>query len=203
MNAVTRDRPVFTVDQYLAMERASQERYEYLDGEIFLMAGENLKHGDISVNIVASLANQLRGKLCRTLTKDTKVRSGPKPTEFQDTKGLYSYPDILVVCGEPEYHDAKRDVILNPKVLIEVLSESTEAFDRGVKMTRYQTWNPSLTDVLLVCQDKPHIDHFTRTDDGTWTLRQVIGLDGQVVLGSIACTLNLVDVFDRVSFGKP
>ena len=128
-----RPKPVFTVDQYLAFERTSEERHEYLDGEIFGMAGENLNHGRVSVNLVALFVNQLRGKPCEPFTKDTKVRSGPVPKLHLSTSGLYSYPDIVVVCGEPEFHDEIQDIILNPTVITEVLSPSTEDFDRGEK----------------------------------------------------------------------
>jgi Uma2 family endonuclease len=195
-----KSRFAYTVDQYLAIERASEDRLYYLDGEIYAMAGESGAHGDISVNIVASLVNQLRGTPCRVRTKDTKVRSGPILSAGQTARGLFSYPDVLVICGEPEYHDALKDVILNPKVIIEVLSESTEAFDRGEKFTRLQTWNPSLTDYVLVSQDRPQIEHFTRQKDGTWSYRLTTGLDAAVVIASIKCTLKLAEVYERVTF---
>src|SRR5688572_25678141 len=115
----------------MPMERAAEERHVYLDGEIFAMAGESDPHGIISVNLVGTFFNQLKGKPCQARTKETKVRSGPVPETGRGTKGMFSYPDVVVVCGEVEYHDAYRDVILNPKAIIEVLSPSTEAFDRG------------------------------------------------------------------------
>src|ERR1043165_4536311 len=105
--------PVFTVDEYLALERSAEERHEYLDGEIYAMAGESGEHGDISVNIVGILFAQLKGKPCRARTKDTKVRRGPQPTLGRNMTGLYSYPDIVVICGEPEYHDDFTDLVLN------------------------------------------------------------------------------------------
>ena len=116
-----------------------------------------------------------------------------------ETSGcLFSYPDILVICGEPEYHDALKDIVLNPKVIMEVLSASTEAFDRGEKFTRLQTWNPSLTDYLLIAQDQPQIEHYTRQPDGTWSYRRTTGLHASVVISAIQCTLKLADVYDRV-----
>src|SRR5262245_24970651 len=158
----------YTIDQYLKIERASEERHEYVDGEIYAMAGESGEHGDISVNVVVSLGSQLRGTSCRARTKDTKVCSGPILRSGSSTRGIFSYPDVVVVCGEPEYHDAYKDVILNPTAIVEVLSTSTEAFDRGEKFTRYQTWNPTLTDYLLVSQDQPQVEHFHRQADGSW-----------------------------------
>src|SRR5205807_944775 len=135
-------------DEYLERERAAEERHEYLDGQIYAMAGESPSHGIITVNLVGIFYIQLKGKPCQALTKDTKVRSGPTPLPGHSTRGLFSYPDIVVVCGEPEYHDAFRDVILNPTAIVEVLSPATEAFDRGEKFTRYQVWNPTLKDYV-------------------------------------------------------
>ncbi len=192
--------PRYTVDEYLAMERAAEERHIYLDGEIFAMAGESLPHGDTSVNLVASLVLQLKGKPCRALSKDTKVRSGSIPESGRGTKGMFSYPDIVVICGEVEYHDAQKDIILNPKAIVEVLSQSTEAFDRGEKFTRYQTCNPTLTDYVLVSQARPQIEHFEKPTSGVWTYHLYTGLDAVVAIPAIGCTLKLADVYDRVVF---
>ena len=193
-------RPLYTVDQYLAFERAAEERHYYVDGEVFAMAGESSAHGDISVNLVVTLGNQLQDTPCRVRTKDTKVLSGPVLSAGKTTRAVFSYPDLLIICGEPEYHDAAKDVILNPKVIVEVLSESTEAFDRGKKFTRLQTWNPSLTDYVLVSQDRPQIEHFTRQPDGSWSMRLTTDLEASVEIPSIQCTLKLADVYRRVSF---
>jgi Uma2 family endonuclease len=195
--------PRYSVDEYLALERAAEERHIYLDGEIIAMAGESGEHGDISVNTVISLGTQLKGKPCRVRDKDTKVRSGPIPMKGHSRKGMFSYPDILVICGEVEYHDAYKDVILNPKVIIEVLSESTESFDRGDKFQRYQKYNPTLTDYILVSQDKPLIEHFFRKPKGGWSYDSFAGLDAEVAIASIGCTLKLADVYDRVKFSEP
>jgi Uma2 family endonuclease len=189
----------YTVDQYLAIERAAEDRHYYLDGEIYAMAGESDAHGVITVNLVGSLFNQLRGTPCQVRTKDTKVRSGPILSAEESARGLFSYPDVLVLCGDPENHDALKDVVLNPKVIFEVLSERTEAFDRGEKFTRFQTWNPSLTDYVLVSQDRAQVEHFTRQPDGTWSYRRTTGLDASVVSASIHCTLKLADVYERVA----
>lgn len=192
----------YTVDQYLEIERASEDRHFYVDGDIFAMAGESGAHGDISVNLVALLANQLKNTPCRARTKDTKVRSGPTPLLGKSTRGMFSYPDVVVICDELEYHDAHKDVILNPRVIVEVLSESTEAFDRGENFTRLRMWNSSLTDYLLVLQDKAQVEHYTRTADGSWSLNTYTGLDASVSIPSIQCTLKLADVYDRVAFPK-
>ena len=193
-------RPYFTVAQYLAIERKSKDRHEFLDGEIYAMAGESGEHGDISVNVVTSVAYQLRGKPCRARTIDTKVRSGPNPDAGDSSKGLYSYPDIVVICGEPQYHDEFRDIVLNPTAIVEVLSKSTESFDRGEKFNRFQTWNPTLRDYILVSQNQPLIEHFSKQPDGTWTYLRILGLDGNLTIPSIQCTLKLSEVYDRVMF---
>lgn len=193
-------KPRFTVDEYLEMERKAEERHIYLDGEIFAMAGESIPHGNITVNTLSSLHQQLKGTPCAPYTKDIKVRSGPIPMPGKSRKGLFSYPDIVVVCGEPEYHDAHQDVILNPKVIVETLSASTEGFDRGEKFNRLSEHNPSLTDYLLESQDKAQIEHFTRAANGSWNYQCYKGLDSVVPIPSIGCELKLVDVYDRVKF---
>jgi len=189
-----------TIEEYLALERDSEDRYEYLDGEIYAMAGESPQHSDICTNIGGQLYNQLRDKPCRVWSKDVKVRSGPKPKTRYDRKGLYSYPDLVVVCGEPQFHDEYRDVLTNPTVIIEVLSPSTEAFDRGEKWSRYQTWLPSLTQYVLVSQSKPQLEHFLRQPDGQWLYSSVKEIEGVLRLASIECTLRLEEVYDRIVF---
>lgn len=200
MTAIPLSKPLATVDEYLALERAAFERNIYVDGEIFAMAGESPVHADVSSNLLILVGTQLKGTPCRARTKDTKVRSGFAPMSGHGTKGLFSYPDIVVICGEPEYHDAHKDIILNPKAILEVLSPSTEAFDRGEKFTRLQTCNPTLTDYVLVSQDRAQIEHYQRQPDGEWSYRLRMGLDATVAIASIGCTLKLADVYDRVVF---
>ena len=192
--------PRYTVEEYLTWERESEERHEYLDGEIYAMAGESEQHGDICVNIVGELREQLKGRPCRVWTKDVKIRSGPTPTRQRNTRGLYSYPDIVVVCGERQYLDEHQDVLLNPTVVIELLSKSTEAFDRGEKFRRYRTFVPTLTDYVLVSQALPSIEHYRGQAKNEWVLTSVGELDGSLHLASIGCTLRLSEVYDRVTF---
>ena len=128
------------------------------------------------------------------------MRSGPAPKPGYSIKGLYSYPDLLVVCGELKFHDAHRDVLLNPGVIIEVLSSATEAFDRGEKWMRYQAWLPSLTDYVLVAQTMPLVEHYLRQAAGGWLYSLVSGLEASLQLASIGCTLRLAEVYDRVVF---
>ena len=193
-------KPILTEDEYLAFERGAEERHVYVDGEIFAMAGESGKHGDITGNVHGSLYPQLRGTPCRARIKDTKVRSGPMPRNPKRPAGLYSYPDIVVICDEPKYLDEFEDVILNPKVIFETLSDSTEAFDRGLKFARYQKYNLTLTDYVLISQDHPQIEHFHREKDGSWRYTIHEGLKAIVKLPSIGCRLKAADVYERIKF---
>ena len=190
--------PLYSAEEYLEFERQAEERHEYLDGFIYAMAGESPLHADISANLVILVGEQLRDSPCRVRTKDTKVRSGP--TQRRIMKGLFPYPDVVVICGEPQYHDEHRDVVINPRVIIEVLSESTEARDRGVKFHRYQTWSPTLTDYVLVSQQAPLIEHFERQADGSWSYHVYQGLEESLTIKSINCTLKLSDVYARIVF---
>jgi Uma2 family endonuclease len=190
----------FTEDQYLAIERSSEERCEFLDGQIYAMAGESQEHGTICTNLTGLFFNQLRNTPCQVWSKDTKVRSGPLPKHKLNTKGLYSYPDLVVACAEREYLDEHHDVLLNPRVIIEVLSPATEAFDRGEKFMRYKTWLPMLSDYLLVSQSSPVITHHVKRDDGGWSLYFYEGLEQSLFVQSINCTLKLADVYDRIQF---
>jgi Uma2 family endonuclease len=190
----------YTVEEYLALERQSEERHEYIDGQIYAMAGESNEHADISVNLVVELGSQLKGTPCRVWTKDSKVLSGPAFRSYKSIKGLFSYPDIVVVCGEPRFLDDHRDVLLNPTVIIEVLSPSTESFDRGEKFRRYRTHLASLTDYVQVSQALPLIEHFRRQSNDEWVLSTVSEMTGSLHLGSINCTLRMSEVYDRVSF---
>ncbi|MEA2176066.1 MAG: hypothetical protein QOD00_3658 [Blastocatellia bacterium] len=190
----------YSVEEYLALEREADERHEYLDGQIYAMAGESPEHGAICMNLSRIVSTQLLGKDCQAFSKDMKVRSGPIRKPGQTMKGLFSYPDLLVVCGELKFHDQYRDVLLNPVVVIEVLSPTTEAFDRGEKWARYQTWLPELCDYLLVSQTKPQVDHFHRQAGGEWHYSLVNKLEDGLHLVSINCTLQLTEVYDRVVF---
>jgi Uma2 family endonuclease len=199
---ITKPRPKFTVEQYLVLERAAEERHEFFDGEIIAMAGEKLPHGIISTNVIGQFVMQLKGTPCFVVTKDTKVRSGLGIASGRSTRGMLSYPDILVVCGQPEFFDAHHDVIMNPTAIVEVLSKSTESFDRGEKFQRYRAWNTTLQDYVLVSQTEPFIEHFHRQADGSWTMQESIGLEAIVVLASISCTLKLKDIYDRIDFAQ-
>jgi Uma2 family endonuclease len=192
--------PIYTVDEYLALEREAEERHEYLDGYVYALAGESGEHADICTNLVRIVSNQLLGTPCRARSKDTKVRSGPDPKGLRKSKGLFSYPDVVIICGEPQYHDQHRDVVLNPTAIMEVLSDTTEAFDRGEKFLRYQAWNPTLLDYVHVSQRGPIIEQFVRQADGGWSYYVHQGPESSLTIQSAGCTLRLAEVYDRIEF---
>lgn len=191
-------KPYYTVEQYLTWERQADERSEFIDGEIYAMAGESGAHADISTNLTMLMAQQLRGTDCRARIKDSKVRSGALKEHLG--RGMISYPDMVVICGDVEYHDDQKDVILNPKVVLEVLSESTEEFDRGAKFMRYRNFNPTLIDYILISQTEPHVEHYIRLENGEWLLREYDGLDRSFQIDSINCNISLKDLYERVDF---
>src|SRR5262245_61940727 len=193
----------YTEDQYLLMERESDERHEYIDGQIYAMSGESPEHGAICTNLTVDIGLQLRGTSCQAFSKDRKVRSGALPRKHDSQTGLSSYPDLVIVCGELHFLDENRDVLINPKVIIEVSSPSTEAFDRSEKFRRYRTFNPSLTDYLIVAQNRPSIEYFSRQEIGLWVIAaSAVELTESVHITSVNCALRLVEVYDRVEFSE-
>jgi Uma2 family endonuclease len=191
--------PRYTVSEYLTMERAAEERHEYLDGYVYAMAGESPAHGQICVNLIISLGAHLRGGPCQMFTKDMKVYC-PAPQRRSPLANLFAYPDLVVVCGAMQFHDEVQDVLFNPTLIIEVLSPSTEAFDRGNKFYRYSAGLPTLTHYVLVAQEQPRIDHYHREAGGLWTLRMVAGLEERLHVESLGWTAALADVYERVVF---
>jgi Uma2 family endonuclease len=184
--------PRLSVEEYLEMERTSEVRHEYFDGEIFAMVGVTESHVLIVTNLVASLGKQLRGGPFRVYANLMRV-------QVAET-GLYTYPDLVVLCEEPRFlEEERRSTLLNPTLIAEVLSESTEAYERGKKFEHYRTLD-SLTEYLLVAQDEPRIEHFTRREDG-WFLTAARGLDGVLALPTIGCELRLAEVYERVEVG--
>ncbi len=182
-----------TPEEYLAAERLSETRSEYLDGGVCPMTGGSINHIRIVANLTAELVNQLRDRDCDVLPTEMKVR-------LQESRKFF-YPDICVVCGGPRFYDDRTDVILNPVLVIEVLSPSTEAFDRGAKFQAYQTVE-SLKEYVLVAQDAPRVEQYVRNGDGSWKYKSASGLEGSLALPSVECTLNLGAVYDKVDFNS-
>ncbi len=183
----------YSPEDYLKLERSAEFRHEYLDGEIFEMAGESLSHSRICVNLAGSARNALKGKSCEPLSPNMKVRTS--------TASLFAYPDLTIVCGEPLFHDTKQDVLINPRVIFEVLSPSTEIYDRTTKFQKYRMGNETLTDYVLVSQDKPFVEHFSKQPDGKWLYRSYAEISDILQVESIECALNLKEIYERVEFG--
>jgi len=182
-------KPRYTPAEYLALERRATTRSQYLDGEIFAMGGTSRRHNLVCLSIGAKLWDQLLERPCEVYTNDMRVRIV--------ATGLYTYPDVVVVCGEPEFEDEELDTLLNPTVLVEVLSESTADYDRGAKFEHYRAI-PSLREVLFVAQDEPHLLHYLRRPDGSWLLTESRGPTGVVELPSIEAELKVSDVYAKV-----
>ena len=180
-----------TPEEYLAAERQAERKSEYINGEVFAMAGVSPEHDDIVSNLLWSLNNQLRNGDCKVHTPDFRVRVNPKGAY------MYTYPDVSVVCGEERFQDGHLDTLLNPKVIIEVLSHSTEAKDRGVKARLYRQL-ASLAEYLFVPQDRVHIEHYVRQPDGSWLLSETSNLEDSLELRSVGAALKLADVYHRV-----
>jgi Uma2 family endonuclease len=178
----------YTVDEYLAFERNSELKHEYISGEMVAMAGATRAHNLITGNIAQRLRNQLEGKPCETYSNDMRVRT---------TSTDYTYPDVVVVCGEPEFEDAELDTLLNPTVVVEVLSKSSEARDRREKFPDYREIE-SIKDILLVSQHKIRIEHYVRQANTEWILHDLSASDEVITIASIGCKLTLAEIYERV-----
>lgn len=184
-------KPHLTPQQYLAIERAAETRSEYLNGEMVAMTGGNRDHSLILGNLLWELGSQLRDRPCEVYSIGLRVHVAQT--------GLYTYPDVIVVCGEPQLEDEQADTLLNPTVIVEVLSPKTESYDRGRKFQHYRTLG-SLAEYLLVSQTQPRIERFLRQADGLWLFGDAAGLEAALTLPSIGCELKLAEVYAKVRF---
>ena len=185
-------RTYLTPEEYLAWERKSDTKHEYLHGEIIAMSGASRAHSLIVTNISGELYIQLKGGICEVHTNDMRVRTHPETSYF--------YPDVVVVCGEPRFEDRAFDTLLNPIVLVEVLSPSTQAYDRGEKFKNYQQLT-SLREYILVSQDEVRVERYRR-QEVQWKLTEFRSLGSVLSLASIECELSLDDIYRRVKFDE-
>jgi Uma2 family endonuclease len=174
----------YTYSEYVALERDANVRHEYFDGEIYAMAGGTPEHAGVCANVATALNVQLRGRGCRVYSSDLSVRV--------IQTGLTTYPDVTVVCSKAELDPESRNTVTNPKVVVEVLSPSTAAYDRGEKLSHYKRI-PSLQEIVLVAHDEHLLEVWRREDDGTWTRSQARA--GALALSSISCSLDVEDVY--------
>jgi len=181
-----------SLEEYFQFEETSDIKHEYYQGMVFAMAGASENHNLIAMAVGITLGVQLDDKPCR-----------PYPADFRlkiESANVYTYPDLSVICGETRLADGRRDTFVNPTVLIEVLSDSTEAYDRAKKSEFYRTI-PSLQEYLLIAQDRPHVERYRRQGHD-WLLSEYSSLDDEVTLDSIGCILSLAAIYRRVRFGE-
>ena len=189
----TQPRGRITPQEYLELERKAEIRSEYIDGRMFAMSGATREHIKIVANITVELGSQFLDRPCELYP--TEMRTKVSQT------GLYTYPDIAVVCVEPQFEDAHFDTLLNPQLIIEVLSGSTESYDRGRKFAHYRNIE-SLREYVLVSQDECRIERFSRQDDGTWLYTEITDPQGSIELTSVTCRLSLSRVYHKIDFDR-
>ena len=183
----------FTPQEYLALERKSETRNEYYNGEIFAMAGASREHNLIVANLLRDIGNQLEDRPCESYPSDMRVSI--------EATGLYTYPDVSVVCGEPRFQDREVDTLLNPTVIVEVLSPSTEAYDRGDKFRHYRRID-SLREFVLISQDRMMVERYTRQGKD-WVLSDMTDPDQVLKLESIGCQIPLDRIYAKIKFPEP
>lgn len=182
-------KPHLNPEQYLALERVADHKSEYFRGEVFAMSGTSPAHVLIVSNVVAALHRQLRQSPCSVYSTDLRVKV--------DASGLYTYPDVVVICGDLLFDGDHKDTVLNPTLIVEVLSDSTKDYDRGGKFEQYRKLS-SFVEYVLVAQDHCHVEHFVKQINGDWLLSETNRLGGVLTLSSIGCTLHLTDVYEKV-----
>jgi len=187
MSAVAKRK--LTPAEYLAIERAAPFKSEFFNGEMFAMAGATPAHNTVKENLIGEIYGRLKGGPCRTYSSDQRVKVEPT--------GLYTYPDIVIVCGKPEFDPLDSDTLINPQVIIEVLSPSTERYDRGAKFRHYQQC-PSIQEVVLVAQDRIQVDRFVRQADGNWLLTVFADRAAQFSLSTAPVSFPVADIYARV-----
>ena len=179
-----------TPQEYLEIERRAEYKSEYFDGEMFAMAGASPAHNEITLNVASEIHSQLKKRPCYVYANDVRVKISA--TE------LYTYPDIVALCGPPRFEDNQKDTLLNPTVIIEVLSDSTEAYDRGKKFQHYRTLE-SLQEYVLISQQECRVEHYVRQPGNQWTLTEIHDLAEVIQLSSIQCQLALADIYEKVT----
>lgn len=182
----------YTLEEYFALELASEAKYEFWDGEVFCMSGASLAHNQIARNLGTHLDTQLRGTGCQSFPADLRIKVPTYPP--------YRYPDLSALCGQPEIEKTHGlEMLINPALITEILSPSTEAFDRGDKFTYYKSI-ASFSEYLLVAQHRPHVSQFVRQEDGVWAFREFNDLADRVQCASVPCVLALSEIYRDVVF---
>ncbi len=178
-----------SIEEYFQLEESGEGKHEYYQGAIYAMTGASTRHNLIAVNITSALHPQLRGKSCIVYPSDLRLKI--------ESSGLYTYPDAMVICGNTRYADKRKDMVTNPSVIFEVLSPSTEDYDRGKKFAQYRTVE-TLQEYLVFSQESVHVEHYTRQQEHQWLLVEYTQIDQEIHLKSIDCTLTLAAVYEKV-----
>ena len=181
---------LITPAEYLEIERKAEIKSEYVNGRMYAMSGASRSHGAIVWNFASALHPQMRGRDCHAYMADMRVKVSPT--------GMYTYPDIVAICGEEHFEDAEVDTLLNPAVIVEVLSDSTEAYVRGEKFAHYRRLE-SLREYVLVGQNKMRVEHFRREGE-QWILSEISDPQGTLYLPSIDCHVALAAIYEKVEF---
>jgi Uma2 family endonuclease len=182
----------YTLEEYFELERSSNERFEYWKGEVFSMSGGSRAHDRILVNVIVHLSAKMDSRECRVFSSDMRIKVPTAPP--------YRYADISALCGEAEFEEIGGvDALTNPALIVEILSPSTEAYDRGNKFTHYKSI-PTLREYLLVAQNGPHVTQLVKRDDGTWVYNEFTDLTSTMKLASLDCDLPLSEIYGGVSF---
>ncbi len=183
----------FTREEYLALEETAEYKSEYYRGEIFAMAGASLDHNRIAGNLYTFLNEQLGKKNCEAFISDMRLQV--------ESKDLFTYPDVMIICGKPQFYDNRNDTITNPIVIFEVLSESTKNYDRGEKFEFYRAI-PTLKEYVLVDQHKIHVEQFAINEAGKWVLTEYNDINDELELAAVDLTIPLPTIYSRVEFPK-
>ena len=185
---------IYTLEEYLELDHASEEKIEFWGGHIFTLAGVSEEHGQIEVNLTTLFSNEFRKKKkkCRVFPANIRIKV---PTYLP-----YRYPDLSALCGEAKFEKlGKQDLLVNPQLIIEILSDSTESFDRGDKFTYYKSIE-SFTEYVLIAQHRPHITQYVKQADNSWSYKEINGVDNEIRFASVDCEMSLADIYEDVEF---
>jgi Uma2 family endonuclease len=183
---------IYTLEEYLELDHNSEEKIEFWDGHVFTLAGASVAHNRIQRNALVALSNKLQGKGCEVFPSDMRVKVPAYP--------IYRYPDLAALCGSAVFEIAgKQEMLVNPSLIIEILSESTEVFDRSYKFTYYKSIE-SFTEYVLIAQDRPHVSQFVKQSDNSWLNHEFNALEENFRLASVQCEMNLTELYEGVTF---
>ncbi len=183
---------IYTLEEYLELDHNSEEKIEFWDGHIFMLAGASVNHNQIQINAIIALGNKLRGKDCRVFPSDMRLKV---PAYLP-----YRYADLSALCGEAKFEKLiNQELFVNPSLIVEILSDSTADFDRGYKFTYYKSIE-SFTEYILIAQDRPHVTQFVKQEENVWLNREFNDINDKLFLASLDCEIELKELYEKVEF---